>query len=114
MQVKGHHLLSANMVKGDIIPLKTTWARHHNGLAPKEVMESTAANFAEALNLALQKVNDQQIEAEKLAIQMVAEPGSVEAHTVMLAAEKARLSLTFTKTMADLAIRAYRELINLR
>ncbi|MCS6985650.1 MAG: flagellar hook-basal body complex protein FliE [Leptospiraceae bacterium] len=107
-------LLSPNMVKGDIIPLQTTQERHYHGLPPREVPESTAVNFADALNRALEQVNDQQIEAEKLAIQMVADPGSVEAHTVMLAAEKARMALTLTKNLADLAIRAYRELVNLR
>ncbi|MCB1147818.1 MAG: flagellar hook-basal body complex protein FliE, partial [Leptospiraceae bacterium] len=76
--------------------------------------ESASENFASVFEKALEKVNGQQITAENLTQQMISEPDSVEAHTVMIAAEKARISLTFTKSLADLAIRTYRELSNLR
>ncbi len=114
MQVSPFRILPQNMVRGDIIPLQVSREGHHNGVPEAPVHESAAVNFADALNRALQKVNDQQVEAERLNIQMVADPGSVEAHTVMIAAEKARISLTFAKTISDLAIRTYRELSNLR
>ena len=71
-------------------------------------------NFGELLNRALQKVNDQQVEAEKLTQQMITDPSSVEMHTVTIAAEKARMAITFTKTVTDLAIKTYRDLVNLR
>jgi flagellar hook-basal body complex protein FliE len=45
---------------------------------------------------------------------MIYNPNSVEAHEVMIASEKARISLTFTKTVVDGIIRAYRDLTNLR
>lgn len=114
MQVSPFRILPQNMVHGDIIPLKTSREGHNNGVAEASVHESPAVNFADALNLALQKVNDQQVQSEQLNVQMVADPGSVEAHTVMIAAEKARISLTFAKTITDLAIRTYRELSSLR
>jgi len=38
----------------------------------------------------------------------------VDIHTVMIAAQKAEISLNFTKAVRDEAIRAYRDLMNLR
>lgn len=110
----GSSLLPNTQIWGDIIPLKVSNERHHNGLSTPAVPESTAQNFATVFEQALNKVNDQQVHSEQLAQQMVSEPGSVQAHTVMIAAEKARISLTFTKSLADLAVRTYRELSNLR
>ena len=102
------------MVSGDIIKLSATQKKHNNGLQATVVPESSALNFAELLNRALQKVNDQQITSEKLTQQMITDPGSVQMHTVTIAAEKARMAITFTKTMTDIAVKTYKELVNLR
>lgn len=115
MNVNGfYHILPKTMVKGDIIPLKTTREGHNNDLKPSHIPESAAYNFADALNRSLKKVNDQQIHSEKLAQQLVSDPESVSPHTVMIAAEKARMSLTFTKSVTDLAVKTYRDLVNMR
>ena len=106
--------LSKSVVGSDIMQMKVTKPEHHRGLEIQETPESTALNFAELLNRSLQKVNDQQVEAEKLTQQMISDPGSVEMHTVTIAAEKARMALTFTKTIADGVVRAYKELTSLR
>lgn len=106
--------MSEKNVFGDIIQLKTSTPGHQNGVPLQEPSESTALNFAELLNRALQKVNDQQVEAEKLAQKMITDPGSVEMHTVTIAAEKAKMAVTFTKNVTDLAIKTYRDLVNLR
>lgn len=66
--------------------------------------------FAGALNKALGRVEELDTRAQKLTAQSVYDPDSVDAHTVILAAEKARFALNLTKTVADGAIRAYREL----
>ena len=107
-------LYSQNAVKGDIIPLKTSQGGHFSGQQPVKASEDTSVNFANALTAAIEKVNDQQVHAESLAQQMVADPSSVEIHTVRIAAEKARMAITFTKSIADLAVKTYRELTNLR
>jgi flagellar hook-basal body complex protein FliE len=106
--------LSKSIIGSDIMQMKATRPEHHRGLDIQETPDSTALNFAELLNRSLQKVNDQQVEAEKLTQQMISDPGSVEMHTVTIAAEKARMAITFTKTIADMAIRTYRDLVNLR
>ncbi|MDH5718287.1 MAG: flagellar hook-basal body complex protein FliE [Spirochaetia bacterium] len=107
-------ILPLEMAKGDIIPLSVSQKNHFNEIRPKEVSESPAENFASLLFKTLQKVNDQQVDSEKLSQQLVSDPGSVSLHSVLIAAEKARMSLTYTKTLADLAVKTYRELINLR
>ena len=99
---------------GDRVVLKTTEKRHWDGTYPPRVKESPAQNFGEMLVLALQKVNDQQIHAQELIQKVVADPRSVDTHTVAIAMAKARMSLQFTKTFLELAIRTYRELTNLR
>ena len=108
------NILPQAMVRGDIIPVKTTMPGHWNDTTPYKADESTSFNFAKALDLALEKVNDQQVDAMDLSQKMVANPESVQAHTVMIAMEKARMSLTFTKTVVDLAVKTYKELVNLR
>jgi len=100
--------------KGDIIRMDVSSPLHNDGREIAEVPDSTALNFAELLNRSLQKVNDQEIEKEKLVQQMISDPGSVEMHTVTIAAAKAQMALMFTKNMADMAVKTYRELINLR
>ena len=107
-------LLSPSVVKGDIIQLKTSLERHWNGISDKPVPESTSLNFAEVLNAALVKVNDQQVDSENLMQKLVSDPKSVNIHDVLVTAEKARMSLNLTKSITDLAVRTYRELINLR
>jgi flagellar hook-basal body complex protein FliE len=107
-------LYSQNAAKGDIIQLKTSQDGHFSGKLPGKAPEDTSVNFANALTAAIEKVNDQQVNAESLAQQMVADPSSVEIHTVRIAAEKARMALTFTKSIGDLAVKTYRELTNLR
>ena len=107
--------LSPSAVRGDIIQLKTSLEKHWNGIPPnKPGSESTSLNFAEALNRALVKVNDQQVDSENLMQRLVSDPKSVNVHDVLVTAEKARMSLNFTKSVTDLAIRTYRELVNLR
>lgn len=107
-------LLQKSMVGSDIMQMRVTDSAHDRGIPDQEVPESTAVNFSDMLNRALNKVNDQQVESERLTQKMITDPSSVEMHTVTIAAEKARMAITFTKTIADLAIKTYRDLINLR
>ena len=101
-------------VKGDYVALKTSDARHNNGRAIKVRGEDTAKNFSDVLTTAREKVNETQGYAGTLGQKVVSDPKGVEAHTLMIQAEKARMSLTLVKNITDLAIRTYRELSNLR
>ncbi|MCS6972673.1 MAG: flagellar hook-basal body complex protein FliE [Turneriella sp.] len=101
-------------VKGDLVVLRTTDPRHHDGRPVRLMEEDTALNFSEVLVRALEKVNEQQVNAETLGHRLVADPKGISAHTLIIQAEKARMSLTLVKNIADLAVRTYRELSNLR
>jgi len=94
----------------------TTDARHivPGGAAGAQKSENIAGSFAEALNNAVSGVEKLDANANRLTMQAIMDPDSVEVHQLMIAAEKARFALTLTKNLADGAIRAYKELTNPR
>ncbi len=100
--------------QGNIVSIKTTDNRHYGEKAEVSSPDNFPETFASALKSAVEKVNDLQTNADDLTQKMVFNPNSVDAHEVMIAAEKARMAITFTKTLADGVIRAYRELTTLR
>lgn len=99
---------------GDKVSIQTSDVRHYGDKANVESPDNFAETFSSALKKSLEKVNDLQVNADELTQKMVFNPNSVDAHEVMIAAEKARMALTFTKTVADGVIKAYRDLTNLR
>lgn len=106
-------IIHQGTVKGDIIQVKTTDKRHYAGLsAPKDL--SPDQGFANALVQAVEKVNDTQIDAQKITQKMISDPQSVNMHNVMIALEKARMSIAFAKNVTDLGVKTYRQLVNMR
>ena len=84
-----------------VVPLPTT----ENG----EKKPSGPATFGDLFQEALQKVNRQQLEAEEALQGLIS--GEVEdLHQVMIAGEKARLSLQITVQLTNKVIEAYREI----
>lgn len=100
--------------KGDQVSITTSNSLHYGNTQAVENKEDISESFAEVFKKSLEKVNDSQVVADDLTQKMIYNPNSVEAHEVMIAAEKARISLTFTKTVVDGIIRAYRDITNLR
>jgi len=105
---------SNGITKSNIFVMKTTHPLHYSDKPQKEQDDDVAGSFMDALKNALGKVNNLQVDAEDLTQQMIDEPESVDIHTVMIAQQKAEIALSLTKAIRDEAIRAYRELINLR
>lgn len=69
--------------------------------------------FGEVLMEALYKVNRQQLQADQAAMQLVS--GEVEdLHQVMIATEKARLSLQLAVQVTNKIIEAYREIARMQ
>lgn len=100
---------------GHIVKMKTSNPLHYDNDAKiGRETDDVSGSFADAFNKAMGKVNDLQVDSESLAQKMIYEPESVDIHTVMIAAQKAEISLTFAKSIRDEAIRAYRELVNMR
>ena len=67
-------------------------------------------SFASLLQSSLEGVEKLDAHSKDLSMKAVYDPSSVEAHQVLLAAEKARFVLNFTKTLSDGLIRTFREL----
>lgn len=78
--------------------------------------ETSAAgqDFNRMLFDSLNEVNGYQQEHENLSVQSIINPDSVDPHDVTLAAAKANLSLSITKSVVDRVLQAYREITNLR
>lgn len=85
-------------------------------LPPAEKEEKKASNsatFGELFQEYLQKVNRQQLEAEE-SLQGLISGEAEELHQVMIATEKARLSLQITVQLTNKVIEAYREITRMQ
>lgn len=101
-------------VQGDLVELNGTNPRHFGVRRPAQEPERPVTAFGRTLRDAFQRVNDLQQDSDRMTRAMAVDPDSVDIHDVTIAAEKARLSLTLTKSIVDRVTQAYRELINLR
>jgi flagellar hook-basal body complex protein FliE len=106
--------LNPNQVSGHELVLARTDARHFTGRLDPQRSGSQEGTFASLLLDSLNSVNEQQQTAESLAVQAVVEPESVNTHDVTIAAAKANMSLSITKSVVDRVIQAYREIQNVR
>lgn len=96
------------------ISMKTGHEMHMKPGAPDPHPEGAAGGFASALRDALSGVEKIDNRAHQLTVQSVVDPDSVDAHSVVIAAEKARFALNLTKTVADGFIRTFKDLSSLR
>ena len=96
------------------VRMKTTHANHIQTAQKPQDPERVTEGFAAMLNQALGKVETMDVRAQKLTTRAIYDPDSVDVHTLLIASEKARFSLTLTKTLTDGFIRAYRELTSPR
>jgi flagellar hook-basal body complex protein FliE len=125
-------LLSAAQAYGHRIALSTSDPRHiaagrlsapGTGLlstrrpaaaAPATPAEAAEGGFARVFLQALGQVNEQQLRAQDLSQALITDPESVDIHDVTIALAEANLSLSMAKAVIDRAIRAYREIVNIR
>ncbi len=75
---------------------------------------ASEGNFASLFLQALGQVNQQQLRAQDLSQALITDPESVDIHDVTVALAEANLSLSMAKAVIDRAIRAYREIVNIR
>ncbi len=94
--------------------LLTTNERHITPASREVDPAQSGVGFAEALNQALGNVEKLDQTSQELTQKSVFDPDSVEAHTLLIAAERARFALNLTKTMADGLVRTFKELTNPR
>ena len=96
------------------IAMNTSHERHISPAAGIAPTENAAGSFAEVLKTAVGGVEKLDVRSHQLTEQAIYNPDSVEAHQVILAAEKAKFALNLTKNLSDGVIRAYREVTNPR
>lgn len=107
--------MNVDSVKGHLVNMVTSDPRHYGSSGVMKTEKGDGGeSFMGMLKKAIGGVNDLQVESEDLMQKMVYKPESVDVHTVMIASQKAEIALTLTKTIRDEAIRAFRELMNLR
>lgn len=96
------------------LKLATSFDRHMQIGKTIENPEHLNSSFANALNQALGNVEELNQRSEDLTNKAIYEPDTVEAHEVLIAAQKSRFALNLTKTVADGVVRSFRELTNPR
>ncbi len=109
------NFFTPDQVNGQVVTMLKTDPRHF-GSAAGTVKETgnSEKNFGKLLLNALSSVNNDQHRSMNLTQKMITDPNSVNIHDVTIALAKANLSLAMTKAIADRAISAYRQIINIR
>ncbi|CEA04447.1 Flagellar hook-basal body complex protein FliE [Metalysinibacillus saudimassiliensis] len=74
--------------------------------------EVAQQNFAASLKDAIAKVNDQQITSDKMTSKLI-NGGNVELHDVMIASQKASVTLNATIEVRNKVIEAYQEIMRM-
>lgn len=69
-------------------------------------------NFATSLKEAIANVNNQQIQSDALTNKLI-NGGDVELHEVMIAAQKASITLNATMEIRNKAVEAYQEMMRM-
>ena len=110
-------LYSRNQVQGSDVRLKTTSDLHFNDsgkISKKEDRDNNTDPFSKVLFNAVDEVNQLQQTSDDMDEKMTLNPDAVDIHEVMIASEKARLSVTYLKSITEKAIRAYNEIMMIR
>jgi len=108
-------LLSSMAVHGGQIEQLRTDPRHFdvNGrMGPLD--DGRKPTFQDAMNAAMEGVNNDQIKASDLYQKMITDPDSVDVHDVTLAGAEAQMSLNLAKNVVERGLQAYRDIINMR
>lgn len=109
--VNGGIELNVGLENMGITPVEgSTPAKNVKSSSP---IEQTASDFGKAFGDGLNSVNNSQIEMEN-AVETMASGGDISAHEVMIAAEKASLSMNMAIQMRNKIIAAYNEINNVR
>ena len=101
-------------VNGDFVSLRTTNRRHYGAMPAASAPGDFMARFSEAVQNSVKDTNDLQVTSDRLATQMMRRPDTVNVHDVMIAAQKAQLSLDYTRQILTKAVRAYQSITSLQ
>ena len=88
--------------------------RHINKTQPKAVTGDVEQSFAEVFFNVVNNINADQTNADQLQQAAIIAPDSVNVADILIATEKARLSVGMLKSVTERATRAYSEIMNIR
>ncbi|MCF6335408.1 MAG: flagellar hook-basal body complex protein FliE [Spirochaetales bacterium] len=109
------NILDLNQVSGGVVSLERTNSTHLQGALSKGLSSNEGAEtFSNMVIDALNGANSLAQESTRLTEQYIINPDSVDVHDVTIAMGKANLAISMTKSVVDGAIKAYREIINIR
>jgi len=107
--------LSENLALGNHVTMNTTSPLHMKAVKNSDPQEiPSESSFADLVRKGLNEANQSQIESSDLFVKMITDPDSVEVHDVSIAMAKANMSLQMTKSIIDGAVKAYKDIINMR
>jgi len=107
--------LDISQVSGNAIDVLRTNSAHIPGRLHEGIEEEPgASSFSDMVLDALNGVNDLAQESTNITEQYIINPDSIDVHDVTIAMSKANLAITLTKSVVDNALKAYREIINIR
>ena len=108
-------MIADKLFTGNVVTMKTTHELHYNNIKEQKLpADDATSSFGKLLSDTISKVNNLQVDSEAATRKMIVEPDSIDIHTVMIAQQKAELALSFTRAVRDEAVRAYRDIINMR
>ena len=84
-----------------------------NNMKNESSLDSSKTGFMNALTDHIGSLNDGQLEAEKLTLDVV-NGKSDNAHNALIALSKAEIQLSFTKKTTELLISAYQDTVNMQ
>ncbi|MBQ2871827.1 flagellar hook-basal body complex protein FliE [bacterium] len=82
-------------------------------IQPKSEVERALGNFGEGFADGIRSINQKELEAEH-AVETLASGGDISVHEVMIAAEKANLSMQMGLQLRNKILAAYNELYNVK
>lgn len=97
----------------ETLQMHTTDTRHLKKTI-KSYDQNTEQSFADIFFKAIEKTNKEQHNADDLQQAAILSPDTVNIADIMIATEKARLSVGMLKAITERATRAYTEILNIR
>lgn len=96
------------------LQMNTLDSRHINKNSSKAPVLNTEQSFGEVFFNMVNSINTEQTTADQLQQAAITAPDSVNVSDILIATEKARLSVAMLKSVTERASRAYTEIMNIR
>lgn len=108
-------LLGPRNIRSEFAVLERTHPGHMPGKLHQPALKPVdEQDFGAMVTGALNRANELVQHETTLSRQFITDPDSVDVHDVTIAMSKANMAVSMTKSVVDQALRAYREIMNIR